>query len=252
MCDVDLPRTYELMASLSGAAQSYFTNFKASIRDNPIKRKYFVDIEADLATLDAVAWDHLKSKVGPLFLKREKARGWQGAFNELNEAKAYNWLIGRGCSSVAFIPRDKTKTPDLRAKLHSADILCEVKTVSRSEQERLAQQQSLPRSISNYLQPEFFKKLVATVGQADRQMTAFSTALNVNRIVYIVINFDDLLHEYVDDYLVQIQEHREEFLVSGLEIVMDVKPKFYAATSNSEASLLLNFTAQGSWLPPLA
>ena len=33
----------------------------------------------------------------------------------------------------------------------------------------------------------------------NRQMAAFSPALDTKRLIYVVINFDDRLHEYVDD-----------------------------------------------------
>ena len=136
----ELPRTYELVVSLKGAPKSYFENFATSLRENAIKMKYFVDIEAELAGLDSAAWDHLRTKIGPLFMKKEKLRGWQGAFSELNEAKAYNFLIRSGYTSVEFIPRNRdTKTPDLRAKLGNADVLCEAKTINRSERAIVAQ-----------------------------------------------------------------------------------------------------------------
>ena len=105
MCSVELRRVNELVASLKGAPKSYFKHFTASLHNNPIKRKHFIDIEVELATLDTAAWDHLKANVGPLFMKGEKIRGWQGAFSELNEAKAYNFLVRRGYSCVEFIPR---------------------------------------------------------------------------------------------------------------------------------------------------
>ncbi|MSP76849.1 MAG: hypothetical protein EXR12_12015, partial [Rhodospirillaceae bacterium] len=139
MCSTELPRVYELVASLRGAPKSYFRNFTASLRDNPIKRKHFIDIEVELAALDAAAWDHLKANVGPLFIKGEKLRGWQGAFSELNEAKVYNFLVRRGYTNVEFIPRrSDAKTPDLRAKVGNIDVLCEVKTINRSERAVLA------------------------------------------------------------------------------------------------------------------
>ena len=75
MCSTELTRVYELVSSLKDAPRSYFKNFVTSIRDNPLKRKHFIDIEAELATLDAVAWDHLRTKIGPLFMKKEKLRG---------------------------------------------------------------------------------------------------------------------------------------------------------------------------------
>ena len=82
MCSAELPRVYELVASLKDAPRSYFKNFVNSIRDNPLKWKHFIDIEAELARLDPVAWDHLRTKVGPLFMKKKGkgtglARGFQ-------------------------------------------------------------------------------------------------------------------------------------------------------------------------------
>lgn len=251
MCAAELPRTYELVASLKGAPKSYFKNFTASLRDSAIKRKYFVDIEAELAALDANAWDHLRAKVGPLFARKEKARGWQGAFSELNEAKAFNFLVRRGYTSVEFIPpRRDTKTPDLRAKTGNIEVLCEAKTINRSERAIVAQIKKAVSSVSTRLSAEFFAKLVSTISLANRQMAMFSSALDAKRIVYVVINFDDRLHEYVGEYLIQIQEQENEFMLPGLEIVLDVKPKFYSANSVSEASHLLCLASSAPWSPP--
>ena len=251
MSPAKLPRTYELVASLKGAPRSYFKNFAASLRDNPIKRKYFEDIESDLATLDSAAWDQLKAKVGPLFLKREELRGWQGAFSELNEAKAYNFLVRNGYASVEFVPRRiDTKTPDLRAKIGNADVLCEAKTINRSDRAILTQKRKEVSSVSNRLGVEFFAKLASTIKRADLQMAAFSSVLEIKRIIYLVINFDDGLHEYVDDYLIQIREQNEVFVMPGLEIILDVKPKFYSASSISEPSRMLRLISQEPWYPP--
>ena len=65
-----------------------------------------------------------------------------------------------------------------------------------------------------------------------------------------MINFDDSLHEYVDDYLAQIQQRKEEFVVPGLEIVLDVKPKFYSASLASATSLNAPFYACRALAPP--
>ncbi len=249
----ELPRTYELVASLKGAPRSYFKNFAASLRDNPIKKKYFVDIEAELASLDPAAWDHLRTKVGPLFLKKEKVRGWQGPFSELNEAKAYNYLVRSGYTSVEFVPRNSDiKTPDLRAKLGGVDVLCEAKTINRSTRAIVAQLQNPVSSVAILLSKEFFLKIASTIRRADLQMAAFSMAVDIKRIVYIVINFDDWLHEYVDRYLIQIQEREKEFVLPGLEIVVDAKPKFYSASPLSETPHMLRFTSIVPWQPPTA
>lgn len=245
----DLPRVYELVASLKGGPRSYFRNFAASLRDNPIKCKHFIDIESELAALNAAAWNHLKANVGPLFMKGEKSRGWQGAFSELNEAKAYNFLVRRGYTNVEFIPRrSDTKTPDLRAKTGNVDVLCEVKTVNRSERAVRAKAQAMGGSVSNLLPDEFFTKLTSTVRRADEQMAAFCSMPDMKRIVYLVINFDDWLHECAGDYLVQIRDKREEFMMPGLEVILDVKPEFYSATTASPASHILSFASGTLWV----
>ena len=248
---MELPRVYELAASLKGAQRSYFRNFTASLRDNPLKLKHFIDIEAELATLDVAAWAHLKANVGPLFKKGEKVRGWQAAFSELNEAKAYNFLVRRGYTAVEFIPRRiDAKTPDLCAKAGCIDVLCEAKTINRSERVVSTQSQSIACAVSNRLPVEFFTKLSSTIRRADQQMAAFSSAPQLKRIIYLVINFDDRLHECAEDHLAQMEEGKETFTVPGLEIVLDVKPKFYSATIVAVPSHNLIFSSDGPWRPP--
>ncbi|MDI1284279.1 MAG: hypothetical protein PSV46_07775 [Reyranella sp.] len=250
MRPAELSRVYELVASLKGAPKSYFKNFATSLRDNSIKRKYFIDIEAELSSLDAAAWVHLKTNVRPLFMRGEKVRGWQAAFSELNEAKAYNFLVRRGYTCVEFIPRrSDIKTPDLRAKAGNIDVLCEAKTINRSERALLARKQAIAGSVPNLLPEEFFTKLRTTVERADQQMGAYSSTRDIKRIIYFVINFDDWLHECIDDCLVQISGKRDVFMMPGLEVVLEVKPKFYSATSVSPASHMLIFTADAPWRP---
>lgn len=210
---MELPRVYELAASLKGAQRSYFRNFTASLRDNPLKRKHFIEIEAELATLDAAAWNHLKANAGPLFMKHETPRDWRGAASVLNEARAYNFLVRRGYTSVAFIPRHaKGKTPDLRAKAGSVDVLCEAKTINRVE-----------RAGEDRLIPAFFIKLASTIARADRQLTGYSAVPEIRKILYLLIDFDHVPSARIEDFLAQTEERKAEFLPSNLEIVLDTK-----------------------------
>lgn len=151
---------------------------------------------------------------------------------------------------MEFIPRDRdTKTPDLRAKLGNVDVLCEAKTINRSERAIVAQLQKAAASAPIRLGKEFFSKIASTIRNADRQMAAFSSALDTKRIIYVVINFDDRLHEYVEDYLIQIQEQEQEFVLPGLDIILDAKPKFHSASPISQSSHMLRFTSVASWRP---
>jgi hypothetical protein len=250
----ELPRISELIDSLNDRVSSdtYFQNFENSIADErSAKRKHFVHIEAELAGLDLASWNHLKKKVGPLFEQRHRNRGWQPAFDKLNEAKAYNYLVGLGCSRVEFIPESAEpgqKTPDLRGRLGTTRVLCEVKTINPSDDEAKARGQMIARSIQGCLPDGFFHKLTSTLMRAKNQMDTHCQYDGIRRIVYVIINFDDNMHEYVEDYLGQLQEFVVGFLLPTVDIVFDVKPKFYSATSTSLPSRLFLCSMDAPWV----
>jgi hypothetical protein len=235
---------YELLDSqiAPDLRTNFFRDFEFSIASNPLKWKQIAHMEAELAGLDDAAWDHLKGKAGPLFAKHHATRGWESALNELNEARAYNYLVSRGCTDVTFIPRLETKTPDLRARLGETDVLCEAKTINKSEIAVNARMQQAVQSIEARLPDEFFEKIAATTKSAAKQMADYCK--NTRRFVFFVINFDDGLHEHVDDYLVQIEGRRDEFLLPHLEIAIQVKPKYYAASADPQGWQTITFSGR--------
>lgn len=86
----DLPRISEIKDCVvkCGHAGHYFEKFDITKIDNTIKRKHFLHLEAELAELDFAAWEQIKTQIIPLFQKGHSFRGWQAAFDKLNEAKA--------------------------------------------------------------------------------------------------------------------------------------------------------------------
>jgi hypothetical protein len=58
----DLPRIYEVRDCVAepGGAEAYFQDFENSLANNPVKRKHFLHIEAELAGLDLDAWAYLQ------------------------------------------------------------------------------------------------------------------------------------------------------------------------------------------------
>ncbi len=228
-------RIYELRR-LGGAKPStvaYFSNLDNTLKENRIARKPFRDIEVQLRGLDPKAWRFLKQEVTPHLTIRDTKRGWTQLFSLLNQANAYNYLVRIGCKDVTFIPRSplaRRRTPDLMARLESEKILCEVKTINISEDEANARANYSARTISLNLDDRFFNKLQADCEQASQQMSAYCTEDDVKRIVYVIINFDDLLHEYIDNYFKQIQEYIAEHSFPNLEVVFDVKSAYYYAT----------------------
>jgi hypothetical protein len=200
--------------------------------NNAQRRKFFLDIEHDLQTLDFDAWEFLKKETLPRLKAKHPTRGWHQLFETLNEAKGYNHLTRIGCTGVKFIPRSKTdnvQTPDLQGEIASMTVLCEVKTINISEVESERRHSGGVGETPAYLEESFFRKLMSTIDAAASQLRAFSADVGTRRIVLVVINFDDSLHEYADRYESQIIEHMTKVSMPDIQVVFDIKPSFYSA-----------------------
>lgn len=245
------PRISEFLDGVmkTNRRRAYFEDFEKSIAANPVKRKHFEHIESDLAGLDEAAWAHLKSEVANKFKLNRPPRGWQFAFDILNEAKAYNYLVRLGCSDVTFIPVSLAKTPDLQARLGTVPVLCEVKTINPSNMEAAARQEiePRPRSIQSPLPDAFLRKISNTLQTARGQMDMFSDDARVHRIIYVVLNFDDNLNEHVASYMEQMRDFALALPPSNVDIVFDVKTAFYSATVTSPPSQLFVCSKERAW-----
>jgi hypothetical protein len=230
----ELPRIYELIDSLPTPvpADAYFHDFDASLAQIPQKLRLFRDIEQELEGLDVAAWRFLKEELTPLLTARHPQRGWQPLFDKLNQAKAYNYLKRNECVDVAFIPPSRNKrqqTPDLKATQQSIPVLCEVKTVNISATEAERRVTGGVGMTIAELHDGFFRKLGSDLARAKAQMEAFDTNPSTRMIVYVIVNFDDFLHEYADRYREQIDSYLEGNRTAGLDIVLDIKSPFRAA-----------------------
>jgi hypothetical protein len=225
----DLARLSDLQDHARRLPGSY--DFDAT--DNPIHLKFLRGVEADLRGLDPTSWGLLKAEVAPLVAQKDLKRGWQPLWDKLNEAKGYNHLAGMGCSEVRLIPRASAKhrrTPDVEGILGETKVLCEVKTINPSEGELSHRSDFSVRTIAIRLPVEFFNKLKKTLETARDQMTGYCSAVGTRKIALVVINYDDMLHEYVGNYSTQIEAFIATKPVPDLEIVFDSKPAFYFAT----------------------
>ena len=231
-----LPRIYELRDLLPDPppASAYLRDLDRSLADIPQKLFQFRRIEQDLAGLDPQAWMFLKLELKPLLVAKHPKRGWQALFDKLNEAKAYNYLRGVGYDDVRFIPRSKTKgqrTPDFSAANGQSKALCEVKTINASEVEVDRRDSGGVGTTTNQLEQGFFAKLSADLSSAKSQMLAYDIDVATKKIVYVILNFDDQLHEYADRYRQQIDHYLSSATPEGLEVVLESKPPFYGAMS---------------------
>jgi hypothetical protein len=189
---------------------------------------------SDLAFKADVRYPHLKKDVAPLLQQRHPTRGWQPLFDKLNHAKAYNYLVRIGCTAIRLIPESPItgqKTPDLEAHLGSTKVLCEVKTINISEIEATRRTRGGVGSTEAQVSDGFFKKLTADLGKAKKQMDAYAGSSDIRQIVYIVVNFDDSLHQYAEDYKVQIDAFLSTNQVPKLEVKFNIQSPYYTAMS---------------------
>jgi hypothetical protein len=62
-------------------------------------------------------------------------------------------------------------------------------------------------------------------------MDVYAGSSDAREIVYIVVNFDDSLHQYADDYKAQIDAFLSTDQSPGLEVQFDIKSPYYTAMS---------------------
>ncbi len=218
-----LQRVYELRDfSISlGSRQAYFRRDDDKL-SHPWKRQSFIELEGELQGLDTEAWVALKSDALPLLRAKHPTRGWQPLFDTLNEAKGYNYLVRIGCKDVRFIPRSTiagVRTPDLRAMLGPARVLCEVKTINRSDDEINRWHVGGVGTTLTRLDDKFLNKLVKAIDLAASQLAAFDSEATARRIVYVVVHFDEKI-ECQDEYRKQIETHIASLSTPAIEIVL--------------------------------
>jgi hypothetical protein len=232
MCRSELERISELRDYSIGlrSADAYFQADDTKFSD-PRKRRFFLDIERDLQGLDIAAWTFVRDEALSRLQAKHPTRGWEQLFETLNEAKGYNYLVRIGCTDVQFIPRSTAKgmrTPDLRGLLASTKVLCEVKTINASAREVDRRRNGGVGTTLTHLEEGFFNKLMSDINTATSQMHALDADAGTRRIAYIVVNFDDNLHEYAVEYRRQIDAFIERAAIPNVEVVLDSKPPFYS------------------------
>jgi hypothetical protein len=241
----ELPRISELrdLADNTASPDAYFREFDDLVRNDPQVRQFWQAREDDLTALQADAWDFLKNKIRPSLTARDKRRGWSQFFDTLNEARGYRYLKGIGCSGVRFIPCEsgkKSEAPDLEADLDGARVLCEVKTVNVSDEEAVARV-SYNKLITGKVDLEkgFFTKLAKLIQKAKRQMHAYDASSSTRKIVYLVVNFDDLLGDCKIRFFAQLDRHLTENPVPGVELVLhNQKTPLYKAIKMTAATVV--------------
>ncbi|MCC6914749.1 MAG: hypothetical protein IT566_13690 [Rhodospirillaceae bacterium] len=208
-------RVKELIAAAEDARRphSYARGFEGLLAASAVAPKILADYERTLSLLEGDAWRALKESAVKRLI-RNKKKSWEPLFDLLNEAKAHAYLGALGCTDIRMVPPSYDyKTPDLKAELNGGVVLCEVKTLNMSDDERTVRDGG-----PAYLSEKFLTgKLTWTLRAAKAQLDAFPSAA-ARKIVYLVFNPDESLHGHADDYAPQLKAFLTAFPLEGVEV----------------------------------
>ena len=104
-----------------------------------------------------------------------------------------------------------------------------MKTINISENEVRRRLHGRAGASADELEDGFFRKLWSDLEHAKTQMLAYDFSTSVRKAAYVVVNFDDNLHEYVDRYRSQIDQFMRTNAVPDLDIVFDIREVFESA-----------------------
>ena len=204
----EFPRLGELASFHREISTSRFYGFPHSqhLEIEEVRRK-FQALEEDLSCLDQESWQFLLNEARDLTLLKSDPRGWNQLFEKLNETKGYRYLQELGCSDIRFIPRSTAtgiETPDLLGKLDARHIICEVKTLNRSDNyyDRVRTPRVTEPPIA--LEDGMARKVESILSKALSQLLAFGSA-NDLRVVFLIVNYD-YPFEYVENYNLGVRE----------------------------------------------
>lgn len=229
----EFPRIGELI-SLSNEADGesyYFSNFIDSIKEWQPKKQHMKKYEGYLNVLDNASWNTIKYGLVELSKKKHESYGWRYLFDKWNEVIAFAYLRSIGCSNIEFVPtscKSGEKTPDLRAVLEGDELLCEVKTIGISDVEALRRKVGGVSSKERMINEGFIKKLLDDVGKAIKQIDKFASGRRAKRIVFVYINFDDILGEYADEYFLQIANVLRRQKFPDVDVVLRTNNVFFS------------------------
>jgi hypothetical protein len=244
MSRAEMPRVYELCDLIADRSDSscYFQDFDRAVASETDRKKAWLAREREFQRLDDAAWQFLKDEA-LLYLSAldSKCRGWEQLISILNQARAYNYLVDRGCSNVRFVERAREKnreTPDLEAELDGARIVCEVKTLNASQAEIERRKSGGVGSGVNVLPISFFQKFDRTAQKAESQMLAYAGP-DAEHTVFFIVNFDDMLGEYKENYFTQIDDYIGSSPPMGAKLVFyNQKTAFHRSLSMRHAEVV--------------
>lgn len=224
----NLPLLFELRDAVSEPehVDSYFKDFEASLQRPSGKLEALTRLEAQFSVLDRNSWTDIRDRAArhAISNQRGKGRGWQEMFDVLSEARAYGYLASIGAQEIRFIPRSETKTPDLAATTAAGDVLCEVKTLNISKVQadknvRLSAGEVVLSDALTSATDGLLRKVREVIEDALNQLAGYDPEHRSRWVVFVAVNSDDSLFEYIDRILGQLDEHLDSPLSAKVDLV---------------------------------
>jgi len=237
-----LPRIYELIAQTDLTQKTaYFRDFEQRFSEGHTVLGYYQKLEQRLTELDADAWNNLRDRAAPLARKCSPGRGWQEMFDVVySEATAYVYLKRTGCTNIRFIDRAEHRTADLSAVRHGRPIICEVKTINKSEEqailnERIHNGEFVASRGAVTLSAEFLdNKLTNTLARAKDQLLKTPGSTDADHMIFTVLYFDDWIGDFQARYIAQIDDHLQANPVAGVELIFHPGSELFGRTFTME------------------
>ena len=235
-----LPRLFELKDALEDPAHvdAYFQDFETKLANRHVFDQY-ERLERYLGALDAESWGDFRNRAARKLIarQRQQGRGWQDLFDVLNEAIGYAYLVARGATDIQFLPEGSVKTPDLAASMGQTPLLCEVKTVNKSQDQaerdrRVTAGEIFVTDALTELPQNWLATLRDKIASALEQLNGYDTK-QATLVVFIAINFDDRIGDYHDRYFMQIDNFLDSIDLAGAELVL------YPTTNAFERSYVM-------------
>lgn len=204
----DFPRLAQIRAGVpSRESGTFFHGVPCPVRSQ-LAWEFYEAIEAELASLDDLAWPPFREKLFKCDVKPNRHRGYCGFMSYLTEAKGFRYLgqelTSAGGAYDSILPiaeRPKDKSPDWGAYLHGTLVgLLEVKTINESDASlkqligdmaKLREQGiGTARRVNPEIASGFWNKLTETVKGARQQLEALEPDSDIPRYVLLVIQPD--------------------------------------------------------------
>ncbi len=238
-----MKRICELIAEIRSRypKDHFFSDFEQSCRISSAKKAHYQAYDRALMMMDTISWNILKHKASQHYCDHRKGQRKQGFFNQLNEAFAYRYLVGKGFDDVRFIPEDKKRRPDIGFTCNGIAMYCEVKSLGISNDEIFRRNTITAYDCGVYasLDDGFLKKFRDAVNTANQQINT----LGSEGLVYVVVRFDDIALDNHQIYRRQLIEVSAKHGFNNLFIKIGVLGNKRICITNGSTRMASSFAS---------